>query len=89
LANYTSSVSATGQITLPSELRERLGIQPRDRVAIRLDGNEIVVTALHSAINVIAGSVTALNPPRPWAEVIAIAREEMAQNAAAEGRDAE
>jgi AbrB family looped-hinge helix DNA binding protein len=88
MAEYTSSVSPKGQITLPQEIRERLGIKPRDRVSIQLDGDEVKVRVRRSAVNDIAGSVPALNPPRPWAEAIAIAREEMAQNAASEGRDA-
>jgi AbrB family looped-hinge helix DNA binding protein len=86
---FTSSVSPKGQITLPQEIRRRLGVKPRDRVTIRLDGDEIKVTPLKSIVDEIAGSVPALDPARPWDEVIAIAREDLARNARDEGRDAE
>ena len=38
-----SKVSSKGQITLPAESRRAVGIQPHDRVIIRVSGNRIVV----------------------------------------------
>ena len=88
MTEYTSSVSPKGQITLPHEIRERLGIKPRDRVAIRLEGDEVKVTVRPSFVAEITGSVAALDPQRPWSDVIATAREELARNASTEGADA-
>lgn len=33
----TSTMTAKGQVTIPAELRERLGLSPGDRVAFELD----------------------------------------------------
>ena len=39
---YTT-VSTKGQVVIPAALREELGIEPGTRVAIRLDGSELVL----------------------------------------------
>jgi antitoxin PrlF len=38
-----AKVSSKGQITLPKELRDCLGIQPHDRVELALDGDRLVL----------------------------------------------
>jgi AbrB family looped-hinge helix DNA binding protein len=86
---FVSSVSPKGQITLPQEFRRRLGVKARDRVVIRLDGDEIKVTPLKSFVDEIAGSVPGLEPRRSWEEVIAIARDELGRSAVGKDRDAE
>ena len=37
--NYTAKISQQGQITLPAELRKRLGVQPGARVVLRESNN--------------------------------------------------
>lgn len=41
----TSTVTAKGQVTIPKELRERLGLQPGSRVDVR-EGPDGVVTLI-------------------------------------------
>ncbi len=41
--DYESSVSPKGQITLPHEVRERLGIKPKDKITIRVEGEQMQV----------------------------------------------
>ena len=38
-----ATVSAKGQITLPANARRAVGIKPRDRVLIEINGDSIVV----------------------------------------------
>lgn len=38
-----STISTKGQITLPAEMRRKLGIKPQDRVILELEGESILI----------------------------------------------
>ncbi len=38
MARFVSSVSPKGQITIPSEIRKRFGIKPKDELAFEVEG---------------------------------------------------
>jgi antitoxin PrlF len=40
---YTSSISSKGQVTVPQEIRKRLGVQPGDRIDFVVDGDRTVI----------------------------------------------
>jgi antitoxin PrlF len=81
----TSSVSSKGQITLPIEIRKRLGIEPGDKVSFSLEEDSVRVVPAGSRLAAGYGVVPALKQPRTLEETAAIARDEHAHDAAAEG----
>ena len=85
MTEFTSSVSPKGQITLPLEIRRRLKIKPKDKVSIRLEGEEVRITPAGSRLEASFQAVPALDPPRRWNEVTGIASEGHAREAAQEG----
>jgi AbrB family looped-hinge helix DNA binding protein len=82
-----SSVSPKGQVTIPQQIRERLGIKPKDRVIFRLEGNTVRIEPIKSFVDDYYQSVPALNPPRSWKEIEEIAHEDHALHVASEGLD--
>ncbi len=82
---FFSSVSPKGQITIPLELRKRLGIKPKDRVAFRVIDEQVTIAPAENAFLAAGGSLPALSPPRTLNEMTEIAAEEAAQAAAREG----
>ena len=44
-----TTVSSKGQLVIPAELREALGIEPGTRVAIRREGDELILRPLTKA----------------------------------------
>ena len=60
MREYVSRVGPKGQMTLPAELRRQLGIKPKDRVFLRLDGNGICVRPAVFTLAQVFGSVTPL-----------------------------
>jgi len=82
---FISSVSPKGQITLPKQLREVLGVKSKGKVAIRLEDDEIKVTPVTATLESIYQSVPALKRPLTDREVSDIAHEEHAQEVAQEG----
>ena len=86
MQRLTSRVGPNGQITLPAEIRERLGLTDQDRVTFLIDGDEVKLSVVGRSRVESYQAIPALDPPRTMAEMIEIAREEHAQHVANEGR---
>ncbi|MDP1605150.1 MAG: AbrB/MazE/SpoVT family DNA-binding domain-containing protein [Rhodocyclaceae bacterium] len=54
-----SSVTTKGQVTIPSELRARFGIQPGDRVGFFEEDGRIILERQETAISAVFGLVKA------------------------------
>ena len=80
-----SSVSPKGQITIPLEIRQKLGVRPKDKVVFYLDGDIVKITPLRSQLAAGFGSVPALKQPRSLNEIEEIVSEEHAHHVAQEG----
>lgn len=85
MGDYRSSVSPKGQVTIPAEIRRRLGVRPKDHVVFRIVDNVVQIEPERATLESIYGAVPPLTPRRSWKEIEAIAREELAANAAIEG----
>lgn len=55
----SSAVTTKGQVTIPVELREKLGIKPGDRVGFVDEGGRIVLQRQETAIEAAFGIVKA------------------------------
>jgi len=80
-----SSVSPKGQITIPAEIRERLGLKPKDKVAFTVSGDEVRIRTASGGLKASFMAVPALKKPRSLKELTDIARKEHAAEAASEG----
>lgn len=85
MKEYYTAINEKGQITIPDEVQALLKVKPKDTVAIHVDGAEVRLTAPKSALDVIFQSVPALEPPRSLEEIMEIAKEEHAREAARKG----
>jgi AbrB family looped-hinge helix DNA binding protein len=86
MREFLSSVSPKGQITIPIEIRRRLGIKPRDRVAMQVEGAVVTLTPAPPAdLEASYQAVPALTRRRTLDEIEALAHAEHAQEAAREG----
>jgi antitoxin PrlF len=85
IKEYLTSISAKGQITLPAEIRNRLGLKPKDKVAILLEQEAVVLRPAYASLEAGFQSIPALRPHRDLEEMTEIAAEEHADEAAREG----
>jgi AbrB family looped-hinge helix DNA binding protein len=78
MKEFVSSLSPKGQITLPAEVRKRLGLKPRDKVRIVVDDEGTVRLAVpgYRDLASVRGAAGSLAEPRSWEEVEQIARED-------------
>jgi len=77
-----TTVTTKGQVTIPAEIRARLGIKPRDKVAFELNGDTATLRKAGSRILAVYGSikVKVKGKPKDWREL----REEFEQGVADE-----
>lgn len=85
MKEYISSVSPKGQITIPAEIREMLGVKPKDKVIFEVGDEGVKIRPLAARLEASYQAIPALTPPRTLEEIMEIAREEHAEKAAREG----
>ena len=63
MAEYVTTITHKGQVTIPGELRRILGLKPRDKVAFDLVEGEVRLRPIKSPVLASYGSVKPLKPP--------------------------
>jgi len=64
-----SSVTSKGQVTLPKEIREAVGIHEGDKVEITYDGKHVEVRSYGLVQEELNGSLAAYAAGKPFSEV--------------------
>src|SRR3954451_24527649 len=85
MKEYISSVSPKGQITIPIEIREMFGVKPKDKVIFEVGAEGVTIRPLAARLEASFQAIPALTPARTLEEMMEIAHEEHAQEAAREG----
>ena len=65
MAEYVTSVTQKGQVTIPAPLRRVLGVKPRDKIAFQLVDGDVRIRPIESAILASYGAVKPLKPLKP------------------------
>jgi AbrB family looped-hinge helix DNA binding protein len=74
---FVATITSKGQVTIPVEIREQLGLAARDKVIFRLGkGNRVEIEPLPMSLEEAYGSVAPLQRPQNFAELQRIANEE-------------
>lgn len=88
LVGMTYKVGAKGQVVLPKELREELGIKPGDEVVFDRGDDEIVVRRARSKAEIVEGLFGALaGPGKPLTQELVESRARDREREAAKFRD--
>lgn len=82
----TAKVSPTGQITLPRQIRETLGLKPGQHVLLQVEGQTVLLRSLEPSARDLAGSLRSYaRGSVPGQEVRKSVKERVAHDAAEEG----
>jgi AbrB family looped-hinge helix DNA binding protein len=73
-----------GQVTIPIEIRRRLGLKPHDRVRFELDGDEVKLKPATSGLLAGYGAVQPKHRPEPWVQIREEVEAAIAEEVAAE-----
>ena len=78
-----SSVSPKGQITIPLEIRQMLGVKPKDKVAFKVENGQVQITPAPYTLESVMGSVEPATRTEDFEQVSAEAKEEHIARSAA------
>lgn len=78
-----TTLTRKGQVTVPKEVRDALGLRPFDKIEIVIEDGEAKLRKARRSLAEIAGSLPPLGIPIE--DMPAIAKEERAKRLAAEG----
>jgi antitoxin PrlF len=81
-----TKLTQKGQVTIPAEIRARLGLKPKDVVRFEIEGDEVKLKPATSQLLAGFGAVTAKEKPEDWRKVREEMEEAMAEEVAAEDR---
>jgi len=78
MKEIVSTISSKGQVTIPVEVRRRLGLSTNDKIAFVLeDDGEVKLAVPHyPTVASLRGAAGSLPVPVPWPEMRDAAREE-------------
>ena len=69
MSTSVSRMTVKGQITIPAEIRHKVGLSPRDLVEIDIVDGEIIVRPVRSQLLAGFGAVTPRSRPENWTAV--------------------
>jgi antitoxin PrlF len=64
-----TSLTQKGQVTIPAEIRSRLGLKPRDKVRFALEGQKVTIQPAPSRLLEAYGAVKPHHRPEDWSKV--------------------
>jgi len=78
MKEIVSTVTSKGQVTIPAEVREYLGIKTHDKIAFIIDQEGIVRLRVHRypTIASLRGAAGHLQQPVSWKQMLRIAYED-------------
>lgn len=79
-----TTITSKGQVTIPKEIRDELGLKPRDKIRFSLENGYVVLRKAYPSLEEIVGSLPPLE--MPIEEAIERAKEERAQRLIAKMR---
>jgi antitoxin PrlF len=79
-----TKLTRKGQVTIPAEVRSRLGLKPKDIVRFEIEGDEVKLKPAPSRLLEGFGAVTPRNKPEDWRKVRREAEAALAEEVAAE-----
>ncbi|MDQ4078464.1 MAG: AbrB/MazE/SpoVT family DNA-binding domain-containing protein [Chloroflexota bacterium] len=76
---HVRKVTTKGQVTIPAEVRELLGLKPHDKVVFRVEEGKVELQPTAMSLEDAFGSVTPLERPEDFKKLRDVAVEEHVQ----------
>jgi antitoxin PrlF len=70
-----ASITQRSQVTIPAEVRRKLGLKPRDKVAFVIEGDQVRLEPVAFTLETAFGCVTPLARPGDFEERVRQAKE--------------
>ncbi|MCX6023922.1 MAG: AbrB/MazE/SpoVT family DNA-binding domain-containing protein [Chloroflexi bacterium] len=71
-----ATVTASGEVAIPDEVRELLGLSPNDQVAFAIEDNQVYLVRAALTLEEAYGSIKPQRQPEDWEEAKRLAGED-------------
>jgi AbrB family looped-hinge helix DNA binding protein len=66
-----TTLTSKGQVTIPKEIRDELGLKPNDKIRFSLNNGRVTLQKAYLSLEELAGSIPAIDVPmEEWDEII-------------------
>ena len=66
-----TTLTSKGQVTIPKDIRDELGLKPHDKIRFSLENGHVTLRKAYLSLEEIAGSIPAINVPmEEWDEIV-------------------
>ncbi len=79
MKEIVSTITSKGQLTVPVEVRRKLGLKTGDKVVFQLEGQDVKLAPAGSRLEAGYQSIPALSEPKSWDEVEQALQEDRAE----------
>ncbi len=86
MQKFVTTVTETGQITIPPKIRQIMGLHPHDKVSFEVDGETVKIRRVSSKLMHGYGAVKARNKPEDYQELRKAFEEGIAEETGSEHR---
>lgn len=81
MREFISTITQRGQVTIPTEVRQLLGLKARDKVAFEIDNNQVKLVPAKFTLESAYGSVKPFRRPEDFKEISRAAKEDHVKKA--------
>lgn len=81
MKSYTVTITSSGQITLPAEIRRQLGVKPGEQVNVVVDDSHVYVKPVEFTLETVFGSIPPRHHPEDIDTLIQEAKDDLAEEA--------
>lgn len=85
MRDLETTLTQKGQVTIPVEIRSRLGLKPKDKILFEMEGDEVKLRPAPSRLLKGYGAVAPRKRPENWKRVRSEIEQAIAEEAASEG----
>jgi AbrB family looped-hinge helix DNA binding protein len=66
-----TTLTSKGQVTIPKEIRDVLGLKPADKILFSLENGHVTLRRAYPSLEAVAGSIPAIDVPmNEWDDII-------------------
>jgi antitoxin PrlF len=66
-----TTLTSKGQVTIPKEIRDELGLKPSDKIMFSLENGHVTLRRVYPALEDVAGSIPAIDVPmKEWDDIV-------------------
>lgn len=87
MKEITTTITQASQVTIPAEVRQLLGVKPRDKIAFAIEGDQVRLVPASFSLESVYGSVKPSGQPEAFDRISRAVKDAKAEKTARQLRE--